>query len=157
MAYEVAIETVAAEPMAAVSAAARQPDLPRVIPPALDKVYAVLRAGDHGPLGCNVVLYQPAADGGRAMELRVGVRLSRPFAEDGEVRPCETPAGEVAHVVYWGPYNQMYPAHEAAQAGAMREGRRLTGVSWEVYGDWSDDPATLRTDIYYQLEGEARG
>ena len=69
----------------------------------------------------------------------------------------ETPAGDVAHVVYWGRYSEMHPAHQAAQTGAMREGHRLTGVSWEVYGDWADDPAKLRTDIYYQLEGDARG
>ena len=157
MAYEVTFETVAACRMAAVAAAARQAELPRVIPASLGKVHAVLRAGDHGPPGCNVVLYQPGADGGRAMDLRIGVRLSRPFAGEGDVQASETPAGDVAHVVYWGRYSEMHPAHQAAQTGAMREGHRLTGVSWEVYGDWADDPAKLRTDIYYQLEGDARG
>ena len=28
-------------------------------------------------------------------------------------------------------------------------GPRLAGVSWEVYGDWDDDPAKRRTDIYH--------
>jgi hypothetical protein len=28
-------------------------------------------------------------------------------------------------------------------------------VSWEVYGDWEDDPAKLRTDIYFLLRPAA--
>ena len=30
--------------------------------------------------------------------------------------------------------------------------RRTAGVSWEVYGDWEDDPAKRRTDIYFLLQ-----
>ena len=33
---------------------------------------------------------------------------------------------------------------------------RLAGVSWEVYGDWADDPGQRRTDIYFLLEHVAR-
>ncbi|WP_293903968.1 hypothetical protein [Phenylobacterium sp.] len=156
MAYEVTLETVGAVPMAAVAARAQFGELPRVIPASLDKVYAVLRAGEPGPLGCNTVLYRPGVDG-RTMDLRVGVRLDRPFAGVGEVILAETPAGEAAHVVYLGDYGKMRPAHQAAQDWARQQGRGLTGVSWEVYGDWSEDPTELRTDIYYQLEGEAHG
>jgi hypothetical protein len=25
-------------------------------------------------------------------------------------------------------------------------------VNWEVYGDWDDDPARRRTDVYFLLE-----
>ncbi len=27
----------------------------------------------------------------------------------------------------------------------------LAGPSWEVYGHWHEDPAQLKTDIYYLL------
>jgi effector-binding domain-containing protein len=46
----------------------------------------------------------------------------------------------------------MKPAHEAIHQWARENERRLTGTSWEVYGHWSDDPAKLRTDIYYLIE-----
>lgn len=151
MAYEAILERVEACPMAALSARARQDQLSRVIPTALDGVYAALRTGDYGPLGCNVVLYAPGEDGA-TMALTIGVRLERPFPGVGKVANAETPAGEAVHVVYWGEYSRMHPAHQAAQAGAGALGRRLTGASWEVYGDWSADPAKLRTDIYYQVE-----
>ena len=156
MTYQVSVETAEAEPMAAVAARAGFGELAGAIRTGLDKVYAVLRAGDPGPLGCNVVFYFPS-DGGEGFDLRIGVRLSQPFAASGEVAPFETPAGEVAHVVYLGDYSRMKPAHDAIHHWVTAEGRKLTGASWEVYGDWSDDPAQLRTDIYYQLKAPAHG
>jgi effector-binding domain-containing protein len=154
---EVRMETVAAEPMAAVAARSEFAGLPKAISEGLDKVYAVLRAGDHGPLGCNTVYYGPAPSG-VMMDLKIGVRLSQPFAGSGaEVLAAETPAGDVAHAVYFGDYGQMHPAHLAAKAEAQRQGRHITGESWEVYGDWSDDPAKLRTDIFYRLRALGDG
>jgi effector-binding domain-containing protein len=151
MTYEAIIETVVAEPMAAVAARATQQMLPKVIPTALDKVWEVLRSDDYGPLGCNTVYYAPMMRGAE-FDLLCGVRLAAPFAPKGEVRPAETPAGEVSHVVYFGEYSRMHPAHQAAQEGASAHGRKLTGASWEVYGDWFDDWAKVRTDIFYLLE-----
>jgi effector-binding domain-containing protein len=154
---EVRIETVAAEPMAAVAARAEFAGLSKAITAGLDKVYAVLRAGDHGPLGCNTVHYGPMPSG-VIMDLLIGVRLSAPFAgSDAEVIATETPAGEVVHAIYFGDYGQMHPAHLAAKAEAKDQGRRITGESWEVYGDWSDDPAKLRTDIFYRLQARDDG
>jgi hypothetical protein len=31
------------------------------------------------------------------------------------------------------------------------EGHTLTRVRWEVYGDWSDDPTKLETEIAWLL------
>ncbi|HEY3697268.1 hypothetical protein [Phenylobacterium sp.] len=55
MAYEATIERMAAEPMAAVSARVAPDDLADAIRTPLDKVYPVLRAGDHGVLGWSKV------------------------------------------------------------------------------------------------------
>jgi effector-binding domain-containing protein len=151
VAYEAVIETVPAEPMAAVAARSTQAMLAKVIPASLDKVWAFLRADDFGALGCNTVYYAPMRRGAE-FDLLIGVRLAAPFAPRGEVRPAETPAGEVSHVAYFGEYSKMHAAHQAAQDWAGAHGRALTGASWEVYGDWSDDWAKVRTDIYYQLE-----
>ncbi len=43
-------------------------------------------------------------------------------------------------------------AYEATIAGACAQGGRITGASWEVYGDWSEDWSKVRTDIFYLLE-----
>jgi effector-binding domain-containing protein len=137
--------------MAAVAARSTQPMLPKVIPASLDKVWAFLRADDFGTLGCNTVYYAPI-ERGAEFDLLIGVRLAAPFAPRGEVILAETPAAEVSHVVHFGEYSQMHGAHQAAQAAAAANGRKLTGASWEVYGDWFEDPSKVRTDIFYQLE-----
>jgi len=36
-------------------------------------------------------------------------------------------------------------------SGGPATGAAQPGVSWEVYGDWDDDPAKVRTDIYFLL------
>jgi effector-binding domain-containing protein len=64
---------------------------------------------------------------------------------------ASTPGGAVATTVHIGPYNQMKSAHVAIHEWVRENGRHIAGPSWEVYGDWSDDPAKLRTDIYYLL------
>jgi effector-binding domain-containing protein len=154
----VALETVAVHPMAAVAARTDFAGLPKAILGGLDKVYAVLRAGRYGPRGCNTVYYAPMPDGGSVFDILAGVRLDQPFPGPvGEVVAAETPAGETAHATYFGDYSQMHPAHLAAQDAARAAGRQLTGDSWEVYGDWSNNPEELRTDIYYLLKGQADG
>ena len=46
-------------------------------------------------------------------------------------------------------------AYAALDRWLADHGRRPAGVSWEIYGDWEDDPAKRRTDVYFLLEPEA--
>lgn len=46
----------------------------------------------------------------------------------------------------------MAPAYAALEQWCKDNGRRPAGVSWEVYGDWDDDPVRRRTDVYFLLE-----
>ena len=62
----------------------------------------------------------------------------------------------VATVTHWGEYSQMAPAYAAIEQWWTAHGCRPAGVSWEVYGDWADDPGQRRTDIYFLLEPVAR-
>jgi hypothetical protein len=41
----------------------------------------------------------------------------------------------------------MGKAYDAIKAFCDTQ-RMVAGVHWEVYGDWSEDPAKLRTDVY---------
>ena len=60
--------------------------------------------------------------------------------------------GLVVKTIYFGPYNEMKPAHRAIHEWVRENDHLLAGPSWEVYGHWTDDPDKLRTDIYYLLE-----
>ena len=73
---------------------------------------------------------------------------SRP---EGNVRCIKTPAGEVASTVHTGPYDQLGNAHGAIHAWCAANNRKIGQASWEIYGDWTDDPARLETTIKYLL------
>ena len=47
----------------------------------------------------------------------------------------------------------MQAAYAALDEWVRSHGEPSARVSWEVYGDWQQDPNKLRTDIYYQLTG----
>ena len=41
---------------------------------------------------------------------------------------------------------------DAIHAWRAANNRAFAGKSWEIYGDWSDDPAKLETTIVYLLK-----
>ena len=120
----------------------------------LDQVWPVLR-GQGAKTGHNVVVYQ-GASGGR-LRLDAGVEVPDGFEPTDVVRPVSTPAGEVVTVTHWGDYSAMRPAYAALEDWCRVNQRRTTGTSWEVYGDWSNDPSQVRTDIFFQLEPASAG
>jgi effector-binding domain-containing protein len=85
------------------------------------------------------------------MDIDFGVQVARSFAAAGGVRCVSTPAGEVARTVHTGPYERLPEAHAAIHAWCVANNRKPAGVSWETYGDWTDDPAALETTITYLL------
>jgi len=116
-----------------------RPDLPRRIRELFDQFYAGFKS--KGEL--NVIFYPgPCVEG--EFEIRCGVQVPSGGND-------ATPSGTVATTVYMGPYDRMGPAHEAIHNWARENGRKFAGPSWEVYGHWNEDPAKLRTDIFYLL------
>ncbi|MDT3443071.1 MULTISPECIES: GyrI-like domain-containing protein [unclassified Pseudofrankia] len=120
--------------------------------PALDKVWAFLRARPGLRTdGHNVFPYHHPTGTDAAMEVEFGVEVIRVFHAAGEVVPADTPAGEVATAVHRGGYDRLRRTHDAIHAWRARTGRTFAGISWEVYGDWSDDPSRLETTVFYLL------
>jgi effector-binding domain-containing protein len=137
--YSVELKQVSEQPIAAVRGRANHTNLPARIRQLFDEFYAGFKS--KGEL--NVVLYtDPGVPG--EFDIACGVQV----AQGGN---ASTPAGAVATTVYMGPYNQMKAAHEAIHQWVRENGREYAGPSWEVYGHWNEDPAKLRTDIFYLL------
>jgi effector-binding domain-containing protein len=117
--------------------------------PALDQVWASIRGRGIEGFGHNVFLYtntgRDGADAGFGVEVPPSVEPA-----DGLVI-METPAGQAATLTHWGSYDGLRAANQRLLAWCDEHQHQLSGVSWEVYGDWSDDPAKLRTDIFYRL------
>jgi hypothetical protein len=120
--------------------------------PALDLVWAFLRTQPGLRVdGHNVFLYHHGAGRSAPMEIDFGVEVTRAFPENGEVRPCETPAGEVAKAVHVGRYDRLKETHDAIHAWCAANGHQIGGQSWEIYGDWTADESKLETTVVYLL------
>jgi effector-binding domain-containing protein len=124
--------------------------------PALDQVWAFLRTQPGLRTdGHNVFVYHHPRRGGDPMRADFGVEVTRDFAASGEVRSVRTPDGEAAVVRHVGPYDGLPRAHEAIHVWARETGRALAGTSWEIYGDWNNDPTKLETTVMYLLSDQA--
>jgi hypothetical protein len=138
--------------LAAVRRRVRVGEVGRTWKPALDLVWEFLRC--HKGLrtdGHNCFLYHHPAPGEAAMVVDFGVQVIRPFQDAGEVVYTETPAGEVVMTTHIGGYGKLAAAHEAINSWRVATGRAFGVCSWEIYGDWTDDEATLETQVVYLL------
>ncbi len=150
--YDVTVERTIACPTAAVKADTSACEFPSLWPGLLDEVWAFLRATPGlWTDGHNVFLYKGNA-GGVGLAVEVGVQVAGSFEAAGRVVPSRLPAGEAARTVHSGPPAEIGAAHDAVRSWCSQQGRELTGVSWEVYGD--PDRATHHFDVtvYWQLQ-----
>src|SRR5712691_7314599 len=145
MDYEIRVEDALPRPLAAARGGSSRAELGGTILKLLDKVWPVLR-GQHVQTGHNVVMYF----GGLA-HIEAGVEVFGDFVDDGDVRHSQTPVGPAVSTTHWGEYTEMAGAYAALERWCAANGRQQTGTSWEVYGDWADDPQQRRTDIYLLL------
>ena len=152
MAYEVVTETVAARQLAAVHRQVRVGRVAAIWKPALDQVWAFLRRTEGLRTdGHNIFVYHRPAAPDEPMDVDFGVEVKGAFAASGEVVAASTPAGQVAWTLHVGPYDGLGGAHDAIHAWRAAHGREFAGVSWEIYGDWTDDPAKLEVCVVYLL------
>jgi effector-binding domain-containing protein len=151
MKYDVVVETAQAELVAAVRAKVPIGGIARAWKPALDQVWAFLKENGGLRPGHNLFLYHHAERRNEAMNIDFGVQVARPFERQGDVQCIATPSGEVARTVHVGPYDRLGVAHDALHAWCAANNRKIAQASWEIYGDWSNDPALLETTIKYLL------
>jgi effector-binding domain-containing protein len=144
--YPVSVKAAVAQPIAVVAATTTWAEYPTLWPMLLDEVYAFVRAGGATQEGHNVMLYLDDVP-----NVEVGVQVTGSFEPSGRVIPSMLPAGQVASTVHRGPYEALEEAHVALKAWCASHRHALTGVRWEIYGDWHEDPADLETEVCYLL------
>ena len=157
MEYEIKITTASPQLIAAVRARVPRGGVAQAFGEPLGKVWAFLR--EHPGLrtgGHNLFLYHHEAPEYEAAEsglvtVDFGVQVVRQFEQESDVRPVETPGGEVVTTLHRGPYNRLSEAHTAIHDWCRRNGKPIGGFSWEIYGDWTDDPNKLETTVAYLL------
>lgn len=146
---EISIVTVEEQPLLAARTSATFTEVPAKFLPLMERVGAFVR--EHGVEGAgqNVWFYREVS--GDRMEVDVAVQVpASTGAADGLVRSA-TPAGRCAHAVLYGDYSGIPGVHQAIHRWCAEQNLVLAGPCWEVYGEWHEDPAKLRTDMYHLL------
>lgn len=140
------IREVESLPLAFVRTRCGDGEFGAVIPPAYDELYAELAKQGVETAGPNVIVYPD-----RVFNLEVGVVVSADFEAVGALERRDTPAGRVVTLRHVGAYAGLPAAHRRLHDWCSAEGHAIDGFNWEVYGDWSDDPSELVTDVFYRL------
>jgi effector-binding domain-containing protein len=152
MGASVSVEEVSPRILAAVSRRVATGEVGAAWRPATDQVWAFLRSQPGLRTdGHNIFVYHQPERPGDPMDVDFGVEVVREFPPSGNVKPVQTPAGTVATATHVGPYDRLGQTHDAIRAWAAANRRAFGGTSWEIYGDWHDDPAKLETTIMYLL------
>jgi effector-binding domain-containing protein len=146
MEYEVRVIEVESRRLASVKAHAPFTNLAPTIMASMDVVWGFVGSHNVTDTGHNVIRYDASG------LTEVGVEVTRDVPGGTRVVMSSTPAGRAATTVHWGNYDGLKDASTAVVDWCAANGHRLSGESWEVYGDWSDDPAKLRTDVFFLLE-----
>jgi effector-binding domain-containing protein len=148
--YEVSVVNVAPRSVAGVRAEVPMGQVAHYFGRYLDQVYAAGRSGAIALDGQNIFIYRHGAPGSLVVDFCVGAAGT--FDTIGNVTWRQTPGGAAVTTAHWGDYGGLRAASDAVQRWCSAHNRKLAGVSWEVYGHWNEDPAKLRTDVYYLLD-----
>jgi len=149
MPYQITIREVPAWPLAVAHGRCSFDDIPLTIGTLLDVVWDFAAKAGLKTDGHNVVLYSDVGPSGVTID--AGVRVVEPFDGIGVIKSISTPAGRVATTAHIGPYDELPQAHKAVDEWCRANDHPLAGPNWELYGHWTDDPAALRTDVFYLL------
>jgi len=151
----VEIVEVTSRPTAVVREQTTWAQLGSTIPALLDRVWTVMRTDEmkprlsHDDFGENVILYLD-----HHPTIEVGVLVDRSIAETDGLQPSELPAARIARAIHRGPYTELGRTHDAVQAWCTSNGHGLSGVSWEHYGHWHEDPNEMETAVAYVLRSD---
>jgi effector-binding domain-containing protein len=148
---QIALVDTAPRSLAVVRVTTALAQWPRQFMHALDKVYEVVKAGRVRQTGQNVMVYRPRDN--NQVDIECGVETEGRFESVGEVVYSETPSGLAVAIAHIGPYERLRTSHKAVAEWSHHHGYQLTGICWEIYGDWNEDPSELRTDIFHLVRG----
>ena len=153
---DVSIRDVAQQYLAAVRAHTTSRNLATTIRELLNEnaVYTFLNNAGIKEHSHNVFVFWndevKAADQGLTIE--VAVQVSAPFTGNERVICSSTPPGRAATLLHVGAYEQLGSTHEAIIKWCRANEHPITGLRWEIYGRWNDDPNKRFTEVFYLLK-----
>jgi effector-binding domain-containing protein len=148
MEHTVSIVATAATPTAVIRETTTWERFPTLWRELLDEVWAYVR-GAGVQAGRNVMVYLDDVP-----NVEVGVELEGELAvPSGRIVASALPRGRAATTVARGAPSRegIAAAHAAVVGWGDANGHARTGVRWEVYDHWRDDPDSFETAVYWQL------
>lgn len=147
MAYEVQVETVPAQPAAAVNARVPREAIGEFLGGAFAEVMQALQAQGVFPAGPPFARYAVDEE---AFDVTAGFPVSGPIVAAGRVEPTELPGGDRATTLHTGSYEDMPAAFHAVIDWIARNGRQIASDPWESYLD-GPEVAQPRTLVCFPL------
>src|SRR6516162_2370976 len=132
MSYEIKLMNGGAILTAVIRSRVQPNELSKFVPAACGEVWSFIRASGLPRPGRHVALY---LDSGL---VEAGAEVSERFAGDERVHCSQLPTGRVVTTTHFGPYTGLGEAHSAVRQWCAVQGRRLSGICWEIYGHWDD-------------------
>ena len=153
MSYDIRVETVTPVPLAAVRRRVRPGDVATVWRPALDQVWAFLRANDGlWAGGHNVFVYHHPVPPNDEMVAEFGVEVAPRSSRQATLSLRTHPRARSRRRCMSARSGIVAAAHAAIESWRLAHGRTFRGISWETYGDWGDDPMKNEVRVSYLLE-----
>ena len=125
-------------------------ELSKFIPAACGEVWSFARSAQLPRPGRHIALY---LEGGW---VEVGAEVSERFVGNDRVQCSKLPGGRVATAIHLGPYPRLGDTHTKIRRWCAEQALPLTGVCWEIYGNWDEswnqDSSKIRTDVFYQID-----
>jgi effector-binding domain-containing protein len=148
MAHAVSIVATSPTPTAVIRETTTWERFPSLWGELLDEVWGYVR-GAGVQAGRNVMLYLDDVP-----TVEVGVELEGTLtAPSGRIVASALPEGRAATAVARGAPSPegIAAAHAAVVEWCEAHGQARTGVRWEVYDHWRDDPDAFETAVYWLL------
>ena len=148
MAHAVSIVATSPTPTAVIRETTTWQRFPTLWGELLGEVWGYVR-GAGVQAGRNVMLYLDDVP-----TVEVGVELEGTLtAPSGRIVASSLPDGRAATTVARGAPSRegIAAAHAAVVEWCEAHGHALTGVRWEVYDHWRDDPDAFETAVYWLL------
>jgi len=130
-------------------------ELPVRIRAMFDIVYAGRKEAPVRQAGHNYALYDRCTP--QTLRVQVGFPVSGRFADTDLVKCVQLAPGRAAHAVHLGPYADLHRTYAVLRAWCSQGSLPLTGQSWEVYGDPTEDPSKLLTGLFLRVSDALRG
>jgi effector-binding domain-containing protein len=115
----------------------------------LDAVWAFLKSAPAGTeeRGHNIMLYKDDIP-----NVEVGVQVTGAFEPSGEVVPSHLPSGLAATAMHTGPMHLIGDTHRAIVEWCERNGHRVDGQRWEIYGDPDPFTGDFCVELYWSVQ-----